>query len=383
MKRFIYKYTLLFVLILCLAACHGEDEERQIVGRTVIVLMPSADDLKTYLEGNVNEMAEAVATGALTNSRLVVCKATGKSRVVLIELWEDQGKCVRDTIRMMESIDLTTATGIMGMLMTVKDMAPAHRYSLVVGGHGMAWLPAGVIPTLPYPSLAKGNLPLTRWIGGKVVDSQTDISTLSDGIKQAGMHMDYILFDDCHMSSVEVAYELREVTDYLIGCPTEIMAYGFPYRQCLKYITGNPDYKILCETFHDFYSNYKTPCGTVAVTDCRELEKLALLARNINESALSSSGIEESQRMDGYEPPLFYDLGDVYSHLSTDSNWRVAFYEQLERTIPFKAHTPTYYSANGKQYEIKCFSGLNTSQGSKHPAAEGWKDTQWYQAIHK
>ncbi len=49
------------------------------------------------------------------------------------------------------------------------------------------------------------------------------------GIVGAGVKMEYILFDDCYMSSVEVAYELKEATRFLIASTSEMMAYGMPY----------------------------------------------------------------------------------------------------------------------------------------------------------
>lgn len=48
--------------------------------------------------------------------------------------------------------------------------------------------------------------------------------------------MEYILFDDCYMSSLEVAYELRHVTNYMIACPTEVMVFGMPYSTIGKYL---------------------------------------------------------------------------------------------------------------------------------------------------
>ena len=34
-------------------------------------------------------------------------------------------------------------------------------------------------------------------------------------------HFDFVLFDACFMQSIEVAYALRNFTDYYIGSPTE------------------------------------------------------------------------------------------------------------------------------------------------------------------
>lgn len=52
--------------------------------------------------------------------------------------------------------------------------------------------------------------------------------------------MEYILFDDCYMSSLEVAYDLRHVTRHLIACPTEIMVYGMPYSHIGEIPTTAP-----------------------------------------------------------------------------------------------------------------------------------------------
>ena len=42
-------------------------------------------------------------------------------------------------------------------------------------------------------------------------------------------HFDFIMFDACFMMSVEVAYEVRNYTDYYIGSPTENPGPGAPY----------------------------------------------------------------------------------------------------------------------------------------------------------
>ena len=39
-------------------------------------------------------------------------------------------------------------------------------------------------------------------------------------------HFDFVLFDACFMQSIEVAYALRNFTDYYIGSPTEIPGPG-------------------------------------------------------------------------------------------------------------------------------------------------------------
>jgi hypothetical protein len=119
---------------------------------------------------------------------------------------------------------------------------------------------------------------MTRYFGGLTRKFQTDVSTLARGITGAGIKMGYILFDDCYMSSVEVAYELKEATRFLIASTSEMMAYGMPYATVGEFLLGSPDYGSLCEGFYDFYSTYEImPCGTLAVTDCSELDNMATI----------------------------------------------------------------------------------------------------------
>ena len=376
---------LMMALMMLVTACHDDPKsEPHISGKTVVVFMPWTFDLQTFFDQNIKDMEEVIASGALADERVLVCVAPTTLSAILFELRGEQGKCVRDTIQVFDNINFIKASNITRLLAQVEKTAPAHHYAMIMAGHGMAWLPAGTIPIQKQPRHLKGNLPLTRWIGGMTSGTQIEISALAEGIQLAGMHMDYILFDDCFMSSVEVAYEMRDVTDYIIGCPTEIMAYGFPYKQCFRYLLGSPDYQRLCESFLDFYSHYLYPYGTVAVTDCRELDALADVARRITSAFPTTQEYNNSiQQMDGFTPPLFYDLGDTYAHLCKDNALLAAFNTQLERAVPYKACTASYYSYSGDIYTINHYSGLTTSQTSVNSSAVTWGNTKWGQAIGK
>ena len=66
------------------------------------------------------------------------------------------------------------------------------------------------------------------------------------------------MFDDCNMTGVEVAYELRNNAHYIIGSPTEIMAYGMPYELLWRELSKTqPDYNHICTEFINFYNDYK------------------------------------------------------------------------------------------------------------------------------
>jgi hypothetical protein len=361
-------------------SCH-EEPKVHISSQTIIVLMPWSGNLKPFFDDNVDDMAEAISEGMLTDERVVVCMATSPQKALLIELRGEGGVCIRDTLHIFNNINFTASSNLIQLLAFVEQHAAAHHYALIVGGHGMAWLPTGSTPARS-PRRQKEVQPMTRWIGGFTNDTQIEISTLAEGIRLSGLHMDYILFDDCYMSSVEVVYELRDVTDYVVGCPTEIMAYGFPYHLCLKHLKGNANYLQLCEAFYSFYSHFEIPCGTMSVTDCRELDALAEAARAINNRTEETRPKGNIQATDGFNPPVFYDLGDTFRHLCTDTILLGIFMQQLEKAVPFKTFTDYYFSSNGGYRKINHFSGLNTSQPSINPAATSWVSTKWYHDTH-
>ena len=78
-----------------------------------------------------------------------------------------------------------------------------------------------------------------------------------------------------------------------------------------KHLLGTPDYKGVCEDFHEFYSHYSVPCGTLSVTDLSHIEEMASLMRQINSSYSFEDDLRgQLQNLDGYSPTIFYDFGD-------------------------------------------------------------------------
>lgn len=109
---------------------------------------------------------------------------------------------------------------------------------------------------------------MTRLFGGRESKYQTDITTLAEGISSAGLKMEYILFDDCYMSTVEVAYDLKNVTSHLIASTSEIMAYGMPYDKIGQYLIGNIDYEKICDGFYSFLFKL---CHSLRNNQCHRL----------------------------------------------------------------------------------------------------------------
>lgn len=413
------RLMLLLAAMLVLVACHDKNDYEEPVApvQTLLMYFPWSGNsmynngLLSHFETNISDMEEVVRYGLPEGCRVLVYLvqpdkqqatdgATARALVgELFELKGGAGRVERVVLKHYPNPDMTQAESISVLLRDVRALAPAPRYSMTIGCHGMGWIPA---TAQNRSSISREReyweyegVEQTRWFGGTEAIYQTEITTLATGIAQAGMKMDYILFDDCYMSSVEVAYDLREVADYLIGSTSEIMAEGFPYSEIGLLLLGDVDYEGICESFYQYYMERDNhPCGTVAVTVCKELETLAAIMTRINlvGAPLSSAELKQVQVLDGYTPCRFYDLGDYVAHYCKNEMLLAEFESQLERTVPsaYRRHTPTFYSMSGGDIPerpgetwIKSFSGITTSDPSVSEAVLAAREqTSWWRATH-
>ena len=392
MKRLLYPLVLLVaVCASCTSSIEEPDPEPveppQPVDRTVIMFYPYSD-LMSYFAQNITDFASVFASHQSSGERIVVCIESTPDDVNVIELVPQGAMCVKDTVDRFSNPQFATTEGIRDMLLRVVALAPASTYSMIIGGHGMGWLPASTATRSAHLK-ARREIPvdalLTRYFGGLSAPYIIDISTLAEGIEEAGLKMEYMLFDDCYMSSVEVAYELRGVTDRLIACPTEVMAYGFPYHKCGEYLLGEPDYEKVCDEFYNFYISYPSPYGTIAVTDCRKLDALAEAVRQVNLTCGEEIVTGDVQTMDGYSPTIFYDMEDVVRHqcaTTSDEDLWTQFEAALAEAVPYKRHTPKYYSMRRGPHEIRTYGGITTSLTSANQLTSELSDTEWYRATH-
>ena len=379
--------------------------DNQTTEHTLLMYFPWSVNLTSFFTANIADMELSISENGLDNQRVLVFFASAPSEAVLFEIKRNNlGIVTRDTISEYPSHPYTTVEGLTKMIKDVKEVAPAKNYSLLIGAHGMAWIPVSRASNMVYSTDNMDNFtehwnmevdeknPIrTRYFGGTSATYQTDISTLVTALEQTETHLQYILFDDCFMSSIEVAYELRNCADYLIASVCEIMDYGMPYHKIGKYMLGNPNYEKIVSEFYDFYSTYTPmPCGTIGVTNLNEMDNMATIMKEINttlQNTNTKTNIDNVQIFDGYSPTLFFDFGHYVETICANSqpNLYDRFHAQLERTVPYKLATQTFYTmSQRKRIEINHYSGINTTEPSLNSqSVNHYKQTDWYNATHE
>ena len=403
---------MLMAVIALFMSCGGHDdpEPDPATGpaeQTMLMYLPWAgDDLYPFLLKNITAMETAIdLNGGMGKKKLLVFLCTTPTRAMLINIEFKNGKCVRDTLRRDYGFGTTepaytTVSGISDIFNDVKSYAPAKSYGMIVGCHALGWVPKGTNFSNPAPATSKSNgrsvshRPVTRFYGNTGDRrQQAEVSSLATAIKQSFGHTDFILFDNCYMSTIEVAYDLKDVTDYLIASPTEVMGDGMPYATVGRNILRG-DYNGIVDGFYNYYRNYTVTfndgytedfsCGSLSVIKCDQLDAMASLMKTINTTNSSGAGNSTIQVMDGLEPTVFFDMGDYISYICHDATLLSQAKAQLEKVVSYKRTTGLFYSAfNEQKTVINTFSGITISDPTANKNVTGaLSATAWWKASH-
>ena len=408
------KVLLLLLTTLIMVSCHKKHDEPDPVVEsemTVLMYMPWSksapnDNIYSYFLKNISGMKTAIEyRKGLSNKRFMVLIAANENRAYLIDIKYQKGACVNDTIKTYTDLNggsYSSVAGLTSFFNDVKQQAPARSYSLIVGSHACGWIPAGQeVSAKQTVFMAKGaqsreeDLPLweTRWFGNPGLDTyQTDISTLATAIKNSFGHTEYILFDDCYMSNIEVAYGLREATDYLIASTCEVMLAGMPYATVGSSLLDK-NYNGVVEGFYNFYKDYVNDYGelrnygTIGVTKTSEVDGIVTIMKKINSQFSFEDNLNDIQILDGYTPTIFYDMGDYVKHLCKDETLYRSFETQMSKLVPYKRCTEKFFSQPSFREKlfipINTFSGITISDPTQNPNAINHKTkTGWWEATH-
>lgn len=368
--------------------------------------------LKSFYDANLATVEKCVESGSLGDTRVLAFIQSSQNSGSLYEIFYDKGlgKIVRDPIATYDLPQLYSEQMLSEIFCDMTVRAPAKEYGLFIGSHGKGWIPknsASLGGSSTYSTFSAEHLEsiwtpapgaiMVRHIGD-TTSTQVDTTEIAGALKSTGCHLSYIIFDACYMANVESAYDLKEVTDYILGSACEIIANGMPYGDILPIMAStSPLLDRLnnsAKAFVDYYKinrqgAYSSACS--AVIDCRQLDALAEVTKRVNGS-LQRIDPNSVQSYDGINltrnpTHIFFDMEDYVIKSCTDADAVAAFSAQLYRTVTGLHHTKTFYSAyNNKANEINYYSGLTTSAPIMLHAMSAyvpeWKECAWYLATH-
>ncbi|WP_321436934.1 clostripain-related cysteine peptidase [uncultured Bacteroides sp.] len=375
------KLFLLLSIIIIFSACNNNDEPEK-VSRTVLVYMVADNTLTDVVEANVGSMMAGLKATSNADNLIIYLDDFNKTPVLYKLKKSNDGSVTKEVIKNYSEQNSLDVSVMKGILSEVYSSYPADSYGLILWSHGYSWVPSPSTKTVS-----------TRWFGQDNstktqgdTDDYMDIPDLANALTVAP-HLDFIMFDACLMSSVEVAYQLKDRADYLIATPTEVIDSGFPYKQIIEpMFSSQKNYTEMASRFYNYYNamsgQYKS--ATIAVTKCSEMDNLATATKKIIAAhplefyTIVPGGIQLYDRV-GSSDHFAYDFGNLIEDIATTEEW-TNFQKQLNATVVYKATTDYFINL---KIDPNHFSGLGAyiPQQSQTVYNAFFKTLSWYDAA--
>ena len=301
------------------AAVTGTPPNSQHGKWTILVYMNAANDLQQFSVLNMNQIERVASnpdvrfvvqwkqfpaqfTGGTFNGTRRYLAASDFSNNINSTLLQDMGT----------SIDMGSTQTLHDFITWGKANFPADHYCLIVWNHGNGW------------RRSLSNIDLTRAVS---YDDEKGTSIQIWDLNQAlgAEHFDMISWDASLMQMMEVAYEIKDNTDFIIGSEESPPAEGLPYDLVFAPFRDNPTDtpKNLSKSFVDgmlAVTSYNSKKITQSVLDTSKLPALATAMNTLgtelkNNSASLTSAIQLARNnSQAYSPTsvrVYRDLKDI------------------------------------------------------------------------
>ena len=239
MSKIILNIFLLSSLLVGLVTSCGDDNNKDLPekkrSRTVLIFMCAENNLGTNFFANDSaEIVKGAANLPDNVNLLVYADRSSKAMKPYIAKVDKDGMHIMKQYKAdWYSTDKDNMSEIINWAFT---KYPADSYAMTFWGHGNGWI------MMPDKNIAKAKARRKAYgcdtgkdnpDGGDGNERYINIPELADVLSKTH-HLDYIFFDCCQMMCAELAYELRNVCDYIIGSPAEIPGCGAPYDHIIS-----------------------------------------------------------------------------------------------------------------------------------------------------
>lgn len=402
LKSYMAVTTALIGLTLLMACCKDDDDEKSRT-RTVLIYMSAENTLSYDSEADLAEISVGSQNLSEYDNLLVYYDRANKSELPWLARIVNGQLTDSVSIVDMQISDKDEYASNPHIFEKVLSYAFSHYpatagYGLTLWGHASGWLKEdsiaysrgyGIDNGANSPSFDSGywlNMPTLR----RVLEKQP--------------HLEFIFADCCNFMCLESIYELREVTDYIVGSPAEIPDIGAPYDKVVPemFKRQNAVKGIMTKYAEDLPNNQP-----LSIAKTKEMDALAEATRTVLQ-AINRRLDTESPDMTGlihyyneyksrYYPyyNIFYDAGDFVKKYATETEYK-QWKQALDRIVtdkvfskswttnkPWSSHYSDFEMTEEKYHGVSMYVPENLDLGYYKRYNEDIKLFGWYWATQR
>lgn len=407
MKHFLISITLLLLF----TACHKDDDNNTPptpARRTVIVYVSGDNTLSGFTYGDLQELVNGATNTLSDDDRLVmfVDRISTAEKPFIARIKNDSKQPVDTLYKYSEDPYVSEPSVFKDVITRITQLCPAQEYGLVLWGHGTGWCfdKDERVTSAPRRAYGVDN-------GNKSANGNKglwlSIPDMRSCFELLGFKWKFIFADCCNMMCVEVAYELRNCADYLIGSPAEIPGFGAPYHKMVTHFFSQSDtfYADIVDSYAASYKDY-LPLSAIQLSEMESLAKatkavLPAVAEHLKQGdAIATKGIiyyfSPNGRYDDVNKSM-YDMNDMIRTALSEqpdayNTWHQAFMKAVPKQV--KADRWETQSANtvnfsdftvtdAKQGCVSMFFPLKKYDDNKclYKHNSDIRNMQWYKAV--
>lgn len=379
MKHF---FSLLIAIVFFAGCSKNDDPEPITANQTILIYMAGENSLSGYTYENLESIIEGAKNSKIERCNLLVFTDANRTVPKLYKIEKNKAG-VTDSVlvKTYEELNSVDKTVMNSIITDVFSKYPAEEKGLFLWSHASAWLPSDI------------NNHLRSF--GQDGRNHMEITELEEALPTG---IDYIVFDACYMASIEVAFQLKDKTKYIIGSSAEILAEGFPYVLTIPELLADKELeKRLSDCSESFYNHYNSQAGSdanrtgnISLIKTAGLTELAMQCRSILAGHYSeekmidpSTSALNLQALEYLTSPYYYSfLYDFEDYISALTEQKV----DLSSIVLYKNTTPTaYFDAIRTIRPIDRYCGLSIYVPQvRHPKMNDWyRQLDWYKAVYE
>lgn len=408
MKRVFLYYICLCASLVCacaLASCDKNNELEPKYGnpgeemeRTMIVYMAGENTLVRYTAADSLEIAQGLSSIPEDARVVVFIDDTRSSRICV----GTRTTPLQTVLTYEDNINSTDSASMLSVLDYIVRTYPARHYGMTFWSHASGWVTHPGAALAPRRSFGIDNGRRDPYTND---GREMNISTLARVLSHLP-HMDYLFFDACFMQCVEVAYELRNVADWIIASPAEIPGDGAPYQYVVSPLCqAEADISGAVQAYYDYYNageGHRVYYGVVlSAVRTSHVEALADATRSLAQRLFAEP---EELQLDSVQRYCLLDESDYYTEYYDMASliyhnasvgeyeaWRAAF----DDAVPYTGISDYWYSALVRPHAVPVNDHVHTGAVSIYTpgvrlnrdesVAEQWdedyRSTAWYAAL--
>lgn len=356
-----------------------------------IVYAINKSSLSGIFQRDTAEIKAAMDSIDMSRQKLLLYLTTTDSTTCLLELQQSliKKKKVLTWRKVKEYDRQQTSTAPAVMKRVISDalaVYPDAEHSLIFWGHGTAWTPG--FSDHETRRDAPSNIPAQHSYGGEYGDDPgnpewAEITDIADAIPDGAFRT--IWFDCCYMSSIEVAYQLRNKTKMYVAYPTEVWDEGLNYNDVLPYIMRkNQDLTGAAAEFYSYY-NDKNDAVTVSVMDMSRIEAVAEATRTLMQQYPDEigkvTGVSNYRRGGTYG---YYDMMQLLKLKDQGELWQ-GVQDSMNRFVVYHAESSKDF--NNRQWVQTPLCGVSMHSLGEYGQKEAdheefYRTLDWYKAVY-